>query len=472
MNILFVASEAFPFMKTGGLGDVCGSLPPALQALGCDVRVMMPGYRDALAQTDRLDTVAQIDIPVSPPVALRETLLPGTRVPVWFVDCPPAFDRAGHPYHDAQGNPWPDNAARFALLARAAVAVALDSGIRWQPDVVHCHDWQTALAPALLASEQPRPASVFTIHNLAYQGIFPPGTFSALRLPESLWSYEALEFHGQLSFIKGGLAFADRITTVSPSYAREIQTPEHGYGLDALLRHRAGRLTGILNGIDENVWDPARDEHLVAQYSAQRPSGKRASKTALQKDFGLATRDDVMLIGTVGRMVHQKGVDLIAEAIPALMQRGIQLVILGTGEAKLEQALREAAVRFPGQCGVIVGYDEMLAHRIVAGSDAFLMPSRFEPCGLSQLYSLRYGTVPIVRGVGGLADTVSDGVTGIVFAESEVRALIDAIERTYMLYRDRRAWRELMRVGMRQDFSWRHSAQEYLRLYTDALQDR
>jgi len=473
MKILFVASEAFPLMKTGGLGDVCGSLPPALQKLDCDVRILLPGYRDALAQIDTLKTVGTFEAPGLPPISLREGLLPGTQVPVWFVDFAPAYDRAGNPYHDAKGDPWPDNAARFALLCRAAVAVARgQAGTPWRPDIVHCHDWQTALAPALLTADAARAVTVFTIHNLAYQGLFPRETLDLLGLPDQLWSPEALEFHGQLCFIKGGLAYADRVTTVSPTYAREIQTPEHGHGLDGLLRHRAHRLTGILNGVDERIWDPAHDEHLVATYSPRQLTGKQANKTALQNAFGLKADSKTMLLGTVGRMVHQKGVDLVAAAIPALMQHGIQLAILGTGEAKLEQALRDAAARYPGQCGVIVGYDETLAHRIVAGADAFLMPSRFEPCGLSQLYSLRYGTVPIVRRVGGLADTVTDGETGIVFDASDPKGLISAITRARALYRNERAWRKLMSAGMRQDFSWRHSADAYVGLYREALDAR
>ncbi len=471
MKTLFVASEVYPLMKTGGLGDVCGSLPPALKQLGCDVRVLMPGYRDALAGAGKLKTISQLGLPrLQAPVLLREGRLPGTDLRVWFVDFAPAYGRAGNPYHDDHGNAWADNAARFALLARVAYALALEqAGIHWRPDIVHCHDWQTGLIPALLAPEPQRPATVFTIHNLAYQGLFPRQTLTALGLPESLWSPEALEFHGQLSFIKGGLAFADRITTVSPTYAREIQTPEYGHGLDGLLRHRAKHLVGILNGIDETTWNPARDKELAATYSPRRLAGKARNKSGLQRELGLTRKADTLLIGMVGRMVYQKGVDLVVAALPKLMQQGIQLAIIGTGEPKLERALREAAASYPGQCTVKVGYDEVLAHRIVAGADAFLMPSRFEPCGLSQLYSLRYGTVPIVRRVGGLADTVVDGKTGIVIGTADAPSLIAAVARTLTLYRNRGAWRKLMATGMRQDFSWHHSAQEYLQLYRDLL---
>lgn len=471
MKILFAASEAYPFIKTGGLGDVCGSLPPALEALGCDVRLLLPGYRDALARAGSLKIVAQLDLPRLPaPATLREGRLPESRVPVWFVDFPPAYDRAGDPYHDAHGNPWPDNAARFALFARAICALALgQTSLRWRPDIVHCHDWQTGLVPALLSFESQRPTTIFTVHNLAYQGLFARETLTALGLPESLWSSNALEFHGQLAFIKGGLAFADWITTVSPTYAHEIQTPEHGDGLDGLLRHRAQRLVGILNGIDGKTWDPARDTHLAAKYSARHLTGKGRNKAALQRELGLTRKTSAMLVGMVGRLVRQKGMDLVVAALPQLMQQGLQLAILGAGENSLERAVRDAVAQYPGQCAAIIGYNEPLAHRIIAGADAFLMPSRFEPCGLSQLYALRYGTVPIVRRVGGLADTVSDSATGIVFDAADPRALADAVVRACALYRDRPAWRELMTAGMRQDFSWQHSAQEYLRLYRGTL---
>ena len=478
-KVLFVTSEAYPLIKTGGLGDVCGSLPVALQSLDCDVRLLMPGYRDALAAAGKLKTVAELaTTPGGAHIRLLEGHLPGTRVPVWFVDFPPAYDRPGNPYLDHRGTPWADNAARFALLARAASAIALrQTPLRWQPDVVHCHDWQTGLVPALLAQAPARPATIFTIHNLAYQGLFPHHTLAALGLPGAWWSYDALEFHGQLSFIKGGIVYADWITTVSPTYAREIQTPAFGDGLDGLLRHRADRLLGILNGIDTKVWNPARDPHLVARYSASRLAPKASDKSALQRELRLVPRADTPLIGVVGRMVHQKGADLVATAMPQLMHLDVQLAILGSGETALERALRATAADYPGACATLIGYDETLAHRIFAGADAFLMPSRFEPCGLSQLYALRYGAVPIVRRVGGLADTVVDAdragletgaATGIVLESAAPLALTDAVARAVTLYRQPRTWKQLIATGMRQDYSWRHSAQEYVRLYRKA----
>ncbi len=475
MKILFVASEAYPLIKTGGLADVCGSLPPALQALGADVRLLMPAYHDALKAAGKLKPVASLQIaPLVEPVRLLEGTLPGTRVKLWLVDFPPAFDRPGNPYLNAYGHPWHDNAARFALLARAAVAIAQgEAGLRWRPDIVHCHDWQAGLVPALLAGEPRRPMTVFTVHNLAYQGLFGRDTFDALGLPPALWTHEGLEFHGQLSFIKGGLAYADILTTVSPTYAREIQTPAYGLGLDGLLRHRARVLHGVLNGIDTREWDPAHDPHLAGAYSARRLGAKRANKTALQREYRLPEAPDVPLLGMVGRLVEQKGVDLVLDALPRLARLGVQLVTLGTGEARFEQALRAAGARYPDWLAVRIGYDEALAHRVQAGADAFLMPSRFEPCGLSQLHSLRYGTVPVVRGVGGLADTVRDATrarlangraTGIVFGGERPEDLVAAVTRAVALYRRPRAWKELQLAGMRQDFSWRHSAEAYLAL--------
>lgn len=479
-KILFVASEAHPLVKTGGLGDVAGSLPVALQSLRADVRLLLPAYRDAMARAGKLKPVTTLSIPgLNAPVRIMEGKLPETSLITWLVDFPPAYDRPGNPYLDLHGQPWPDNAMRFALLAHAATALALGrTQLKWRPDVVHCHDWQTGLVPVLLASEKSRPATVFTIHNLSYQGLFPPKTFKALGLAPTLWSPEALEFHGRLSFIKGGIVFADQLTTVSPTYAREIQTPEFGDGLDGLLRHRAARLTGILNGIDDAQWDPARDRFLVKHYSSRQLRNKAANKLALQQELGLPPETDTPLISMVGRLVQQKGIDLIIDTLPGLMHRPLQLAVLGSGETGYEETLRKQAVRHAGRLALRIGYDEGLAHRIEAGSDMFLMPSRFEPCGLNQLYSLRYGTVPIVRRAGGLADTVVDATeeniisgkaTGIVFRDARAAALLGAVDRALALRRDAVRWKQIMLAGMRQDFSWDRSAEEYLRLYRQAL---
>ena len=479
-KLLFVTSEAHPLIKTGGLGDVCASLPQVLAARGEDVRVLMPAYHDAVQRAGRLHRIAQLTVaPLAQPVTLLETRLPGTRVALWLVDFPPAYDRPGNPYLNVHGHPWHDNAARFALLARVAAMIALgDSGLAWRPDLIHAHDWQGGLVPALLAAAPQRPATVFTIHNLAYQGLYPYDTFQALGLPEALWSTNGVEFHGQLSFIKAGIVFADRVTTVSPNYAREIQTPEFGHGLDGLLRHRRAALSGILNGIDHRVWNPARDPFLAAPYSRQRCAGKAACKTALQEEFGLDIDAGLPIAGMVSRLVEQKGVDLLIDVLPALLERPLQIVVLGTGDARHEQALRALARANPRRLAVLIGYDEAVAHRIIAGADLFLMPSRFEPCGLTQLYSLRYGTVPLVHRVGGLVDTVIDATqdtladgsaTGIGFDGTRPEALVAAIDRALGLYGDRHLWATLMRAGMRQDFTWRQSAEEYQRLYDSLI---
>lgn len=475
-KILFVASEAHPLVKTGGLGDVAGSLPVALQSLRADVRLLLPAYRDTLARAGKLKHVDTLAVPgLESPVKILEGKLPGTPVITWLVDFPPAYNRPGNPYLDPHGQPWPDNAMRFALLAHVATALALGrTKLKWLPDVVHCHDWQTGLVPVLLAREKSRPSTLFTIHNLSYQGLFPYQTFTALALPHELWSPEALEFHGQMSFIKGGLVFADQLTTVSPSYAREIQTPEFGDGLDGLLRHRAARLTGILNGIDDTEWNPARDSFISKSFSLSQPRNKTANKLALQKEFGLPPNKNTALIGMVGRLVQQKGIDLVLDTLPGLMHRPLQLVLLGSGETGYEDSLRKQAARYADRLAVRIGFDEGLAHRIEAGSDMFLMPSRFEPCGLNQLYSLRYGTIPIVHRVGGLADTVVDATdeniangkaNGIVFQDTQAGELLGAVDRALALWRETGRWKRIMLAGMRQDFSWRRSAAEYLQLY-------
>lgn len=482
-SVLFVSSEIYPLMKTGGLGDVAGSLPVALNELGTDVRVLMPAYRGARARAGALLPVATLQLPgMSEPITLLEGLLPGSKVKSWLLDCPALYDRPGNPYSMPDGQSWPDNAQRFALLCRAAVEISTNrANLQWQPHIVHCHDWQTGLIPALLAQEPQAPATVFTVHNLAYQGLFPAETFAALALPQTLWSPEALEFHNQLCFIKGGLIFADIITTVSPNYAREIQTVEFGCGLDGLLRHRSAALRGIINGIDEKEWDPARDPALIAPFSVDDLDGKAVNKRALQREFGLSLLDEQPLIGIVGRLAHQKGIDLVLDALPQLATQPLQLVVLGSGEPQYGSRLKNWASRLPQQIAVHIGYDEALAHRIEAGADMFLMPSRFEPCGLNQLYSLRYGTVPIVRRVGGLVDTVVDTqvaslatrtATGFMIEREDASAVVEAVTRALQHYRDRPTWRQIVTTGMRQDHSWPNSARSYLGVYSEALSSR
>ncbi|MGH8502505.1 MAG: glycogen synthase GlgA [Gammaproteobacteria bacterium] len=478
MKILFAGSEVYPLIKTGGLADVAASLAAALNALGHDVKIMLPAYRDVLAAVDDAETIASLRL-MDQAITLRRTRLADTEV--WLVDAEP-FNRAGNPYLAEGGKPWRDNAARFALFCRAVAAAAMGTaGLEWRPDLLHCHDWQSGLVPALLASEARRPAIVYTIHNLSYQGLFPQETFFELKLPESLWSPEALEFYGQLSFMKGGLIFSDRITAVSPGYAREIQTPEFGCGLDGLLRSRAAMLSGIVNGIDTDAWNPAVDPYLARPYDIDSFDNKQANKQALERAFGLPPRPDALLIGMIGRLVEQKGIDLLLDGLPALVKLPARVVLLGTGQPEYERALHDWQRRHPQTIGVRIGYDEALAHRIEAGADVFLMPSRFEPCGLNQMYSQRYGTVPIVRRTGGLQDTVTDTnpeslaagtATGFVFDEATGAALLAAVNSALALYATPHRWRALAANGMRRDFSWRRSAADYLSVYDQALRDR
>ena len=483
MKILFASSEAHPLIKTGGLADVSGALPRALRNAGQDIRLVLPAYRQARRNAGPLREVARLTPPgTGGPVTLLYGRLPGSRVPLYLVDAPDCFDRDGGPYSAPEGHDWPDNAARFALFARAVCGLARDrAGLDWQPDLVHCNDWQTGLVPALLSLEENRPATLFTIHNLAYQGLFPHAEFQRLDLPMEWWSLHALEFHGQMSFIKGGLVFADRINTVSPTYAREIRTPGFGCGLDGLLRARASVLSGILNGVDYATWNPGTDRLIERRYTARNLDGKRDNKRALLHAFGLPDDDGALLFGHVGRLVDQKGIDLVLALIPQLVQRPLRLVILGTGDPGLEQALREAARRHPDRIGVHIGYSEARSHLLEAGSDAFLMPSRFEPCGLNQLYSLRYGTPPVVHRTGGLADSVVDATperladgsaTGFVFDAPRPESLLAAMDRALALFADGAAWRRLMRQGMQADFSWKRSAAEYLELYHRTLETR
>jgi starch synthase len=479
-KILFVTSEAYPLIKTGGLADVSGSLPAALEALGHDVRIVMPAYADVLAGLDGLPSrrINQL----GGAIEIFETRLPGSQVRMWLVAHDGMFDRAGNPYLSENGKPWPDNAERFALLCRVAVEIAMNRvGFAWKPEIIHCNDWQSGLIPALLEDEPARPATVFTIHNLAYQGVFPWETFQKLGLPQRLWSPAALEFYGQLSFIKGGLVYADRINTVSPTYASEIQGEEFGCGLEGLLQERADRLSGIINGIDDEAWNPATDPHLPAHYAKGDLAGKAENKRRLQQRFNLEPNPGLAVVAMVGRTVQQKGIDLVIEILPELMELPLQLAILGGGEKKYEQTLRHWHSLYPDRIALTVGYDEPLAHLIEAGSDLFLMPSRFEPCGLNQMYSQRYGTVPIVRRVGGLADTVEDAdwdnlvsarASGIVFDEAEAGELLAAIHKALALFANKTLWGQIQQAGMGKDFSWRKSALEYLELYHLAMRDK
>ena len=461
---------------------MAGSLPRALRQLGHDVRLLLPAYRELLQnlpQLPRRQLQTRID---DYPVTLWQTTLPGTRVITWLVDCAPLFDRSGNPYHEAGGKPWPDNAQRFALFNKVAARLATDQlGLDWQPDIVHGNDWQCGLLPVLLNDLDTRPATVFTIHNLAYQGLFDRATFEQLGLPESLWHFTRLEYYGQMAFIKGGLVYADHLTTVSPTYAQEIQTPAFGHGMEGVLARRAAHLSGIINGIDTRVWNPGTDQFIVKRYNRQHLADKPFNKQALQQHFKLPQDNTTMLIGMVTRLVQQKGIDLILDSLPRIFKLPVQLVILGSGDKQYEQALQQAAKNHPQQLAVTLGYDEQLAHRIEAGADLFLMPSRFEPCGLNQMYSQRYGTLPLVSPVGGLADTVIDAsdaalqrgeASGFVMTEVSAPALEAALQRAVQNFQQPALWKRLQRFAMQRDFSWQRSAEAYSQLYEQILYER
>ena len=472
-KILFVTSEAHPLIKTGGLADVCGSLPKALAELSQDIKLIIPNYQ-ALKTSENVRFLCSIRVD-NRNINILETRMPDSHVTVWLVDYPTYYNYPGNPYVDELGEPWPNNAERFGLFCRIAVEVAMDRVHQdWKPDVVHCNDWQTGLVPALLSLEYNRPNTVFTIHNMAYQGLFPGSTDAELNLPGRLWHPAGLEFHDMLSFIKGGLVYADHITTVSPTYALEIQTPEFGYGLEGLLDHRKEFLGGIINGIDLDQWNPETDPYITQTFTPATLAKKQLNKSALQSRFALPVNNNVPLFGLIGRLVEQKGIDLILECLPDMVEMDLQFVLLGSGDKAFEKQLQELADLYPEKIAISLGYDESLAHLIEAGADSFLMPSRFEPCGLNQMYSQRYGTIPIVRKTGGLADTVVDTLpetlalhtaSGIVFNEASAGALLEAVKRTLVLYSFPDIWKKMQVNAMNKDFSWQRSAEQYLALY-------
>ena len=477
MKLLHVAAEIFPLVKTGGLADVVGALPQALMACGADVRLLLPGLPAIADAVLHQKTVCEIGAAFGAgKVTLRLGQMPYSHVPAYVLDAPYLYRRVGSPYQDSTGAEWADNLQRFALLGWAGAHLAageLDAA--WLPDVLHAHDWHAAMACAYMVAHPPtQAASVFTVHNLAYQGLFPSGDFPLLGLPSRFMAASALEYHQQLSFMKAGLKFAQRVTTVSPTYAREIATHEFGFGLDGVIRSRGGDVSGVLNGVDGGVWNPATDTALPARYSAAQLGGKARCKAALQAELGLAVNPGAPLFGVVSRLTSQKGLDLVLATLPGLLRRGGQLVLQGTGDPALEAAFVAAGKAHPAQVAVRIGYDEVFAHRLMGGSDIILVPSRFEPCGLTQLYGLRYGTVPLVRRVGGLADTVvdatdesvaGDSATGVMFDAATPAALDAALTRTFALFAQPGAWQQVMLRGMAQDFSWGNAAQQYMALY-------
>jgi starch synthase len=479
MRVLYITAELYPWVKSGGLGDVAAALPPALLAEGIDVRLLLPGFRGFLDAFSGITDVARLTTPFAGErVRVGLAQLPGTRALAYLVDHPAFYDRPGNPYAGPDGSDWPDNHRRFGLFGWIAAELARGADPGWRPDILHGHDWHTGLAPAYLAAQPPaegRIPTVFTVHNLAYRGPFPGAVFPELALPPEFFSIDGVEFFGMVSFIKAGLFYSDRLTTVSPTYAHEIQTPAFGWGLDGLLRARAGVLTGILNGVDTRVWDPRHDAILPQPYSEESAAaGKQAAKAALQHRLGLEPIERAPLLGAVSRLTPQKGLDLMLAGLPDLVAGGGQLALLGSGDGDLERAFASAAERHRGRVGVRIGYDESLAHLIIAGSDMILVPSRFEPCGLTQLYALRYGALPLVRRVGGLADTVvdatatnlSEGVaTGFAFEDDSPSALMSAIGRATALFREREIWQRMMRRAMTRDFSWAAAARRYAAVY-------
>jgi len=479
LKVLFATSEVAPLIKTGGLADVSGALPAALRAIGVDVRILVPGHTQVIAQLGRHETVATFDaLPGFPPARL----LSGTMahdVPLLVLDCPVLYRRDGGPYQDASGHDWADNALRFGLLSKvAAVLGCNESPLDWRPDLVHCNDWQTGLTPAYLRFAQGSAPSIFAIHNLLFQGIFPPETVSELHLPPSCFGINGVEYYGNLSFLKAGLFYADHLTTVSPNYAKEIQKEPLGFGMQGLLAMRHNDLTGILNGIDTDEWNPVTDPYLAKKYSRARMAGKAANKEALQSRMGLNLEPDIPLLGVVSRFTHQKGLDLLLEIVPLLTELPAQLVMLGTGEAQMQKAVRGLSRRYPGKIGTHIGFSEDISHQIEAGADLFVMPSRFEPCGLNQLYSQRYGTPPIAHATGGLADsvvdytpeTLKDGTaSGFTFHGMTAENLFAAIQRAVDLYHDQAKWKVLRKNCMAKDFSWERSAEAYRAVYLKVL---
>jgi starch synthase len=481
MKVLQVSAEIFPLLKTGGLADIAGALPTALNAAGCDVRVLLPGFAPIMADLQSASVLTELVAPWGERVQLRQGVLGSLGISAYVIDAPHLYARAGTPYEDAQRQAHHDNHLRFALLGWVAAQLACGLDGHWQPAVVHSHDWHAALTSAYLAfgpTQGRRVASVYTVHNLAYQGVFAPIHFFDLGLPTHAFSVNGLEFHGQLSFMKAGLYYADHITTVSPTYAQEIQTPEQGCGLDGLLRSRAHDLSGILNAVDEAVWNPATDAAIAFPFDAQKPAGKARCKAALQQQLGLAVNPDAPLFGVVSRLTEQKGLYLVLAVLDELIAQGGQLVVLGAGDMALEGAFMARAAAHPQAVAVRIGYDEAHAHRIFAATDVTLVPSRFEPCGLTQMYGLKYGSLPLVHRVGGLADTVvdcalehlADGTAnGFVFDAFTPDAMARAMRRAWALYARKTEWRSVRQRAMQQPLGWDKAAAQYAALYRRLL---
>ena len=479
LHVLSVASEIYPLVKTGGLADVAGALPAAMGRAGVLMRTLTPGYPGVMAKLETAETVREYDSLFHGPARILRAR--AAELELYVLEAPHLYGRPGNPYIDpATGADYADNADRFAALARVAAHLGVSDLGDFQPDVVHVHDWQGALAPAYLAYDGGRrPRTMLTIHNLAFQGVFPAATREAIGLPpHAMDIVGGVEYFGGVSYLKAGLQFADKITTVSPTYAEEILTPEFGMAMDGLLRKRAADLVGIVNGIDEKVWDPAADSAIAQAFNAPRIALRARNKTVLQRRMGIAETPDAPLFGVISRLTSQKGLDLILAALPTLVEHGAQLALLGSGERVLETGYVAAARAHPMQIAARIGYDEGLAHLIQAGVDFLLVPSRFEPCGLTQLCALRYGAVPIVTRVGGLADTIIDAnaaamtagvATGLLFSPPDLEALEHALRRAFALYRDADGMRRLRLNGLKADVSWDAPAARYIETYRAAL---
>jgi starch synthase len=480
VRVLSVASEIYPLIKTGGLADVAGALPIALKAEGIETRSLVPGYPDVMNAL--LSAQEILESPLFFGGTTRLLRASHRELDLFVLDAPHLFARPGNPYLSPDGVDWPDNGLRFAALARAAHNIGLGAVPSFVPDIVHAHDWQAALAPAYLHySGGKRPGTVLTIHNLAFQGLFPRQLLDQIGLPAESFTMHGVEYYGDIGFLKAGLQFSDRITTVSPTYAIEIQSDEGGMGLGGLLRERSHDLSGILNGIDIDVWNPATDPSIAGLFDADDLDRRAANKTALQKRFGLEPSQDAFLLGVISRLSLQKGLDLLLENLPTILGEGMQLALLGSGDAHLQNRFRAAAETDPGRIGVVIGYDEALAHLIQAGADGLIVPSRFEPCGLTQLCALRYGAVPIVSRVGGLQDTVvgaddagiaRKAATGFKFGPVTAENLAAALCRAHAAFLDKPMWQQIQQKGMSTDVSWRDRASRYADLYREIVNIR
>lgn len=475
MKVLHVAAEIFPLIKTGGLADVAYALPRAEYQLRQDVRLLLPGYPSILKGIKNLKTIAELGVLFNAArVRVKQGQFPGSNLVTYVVDAPSLFCREGNPYTAPEGGDWPDNHRRFGLLAWVAAHMAAgEIDFRFKPDIVHAHDWHAGLTPAYMA-EIPglKAKSVFTIHNLAYRGLFPYDYVLDLMFTKAADLPLQFEFYGKIAFLKAGIVFADKVTTVSPTYTREVLTEEKGFGLHGVLAQKAGRFEGILNGLDYDVWNPANDASIVATYDVKSLSGKKDNKKALLDEFKLMGNDKP-LFGVVSRLADQKGLDIMLQALPELLKLDANFVLLGSGDKTLEEGFKNAARNNPDRIGVFIGYDENLSHKLVAGADALIVPSRFEPCGLTQMMALRYGTLPVVRQTGGLADSVQevDGETGdgFTFRETSKEALVGALRKAVSLYKDKAAWQKAQVRAMKANFSWENSAKRYLALYEGLL---